>query len=96
MLCSISPVIFKAMYFLFIIIIIIIIIFKLLLCYYYLCYAVQFKMTNKLGTNLLYFIFCLYYMFVLCHYNEQIQYNTIQYCKISFVTFQMNIKSIYM
>ena len=31
------------------------------------------KVSNKLGTNLFYFIFCLYYIFVLCHYNEQIQ-----------------------
>ena len=68
MLCSISLVIFKAMYFIFIIIIIviiIIIIFKLLLCYYYLCYAVQFKVTNKPLTAgyqfiILYFLFVLY------------------------------------
>ena len=31
------------------------------------------KLSNKLGTNLFYFIFCLYYIFVLFHYNEQIQ-----------------------
>ena len=63
MLCSISLVIFKAMYFIFIIIIIII--FKLLLCYYYLCYAVQFKVTNtplRAGYQfiILYFLFVLY------------------------------------
>ena len=67
MLCSISLVIFKSMYFIFIIIIIIIIIiiFKLLLCYYYLCYAVQFKVTNKplrAGNQyiILYFLVVLY------------------------------------
>ena len=65
MLCSISLVIFKAMYFIFIIIIIIIIFLKLLLCYYYLCYAVQFKVTNKplrAGYQfiILYFLFVLY------------------------------------
>ena len=61
MLCSISLAIFIAMYFIFIIIIF----FKLLLCCYYLCYAVQFKVTNKpLGAGyqliILYFLFVLY------------------------------------
>ena len=65
MLCSISLVIFEAMYFIFIIIIIITIIFKLLYCFYYLCYAVQFKVTNKplrAGYQfiILYFLFVLY------------------------------------
>ena len=72
-LCSISLVIFIAMYFIFIIIVflLLLIIIMLLLCYYYLCYAVglQLKVTNKpliylrAGYQFIigaYFIFCLY------------------------------------
>ena len=58
--------------------------------YYYatIIYVMQYKSKWLispwgLGTNLLYFIFCLYYMFVLFHYNKQIQYvyiKPVMYC----------------
>ena len=63
MLCSISLVIFIAMYFIFIIIIILFI-YLLLLCYYYLCYAVQFKVTYK-SLRAGYQFIILYFLFVL-------------------------------
>ena len=68
------------MFFIFIIIIIIIIFF---FNYYYVTINYFMQYNSKwlispwgLGTNLLYFIFCLYYMFVLCHNNKQIQYKS--------------------